>query len=96
MVKKAELRKYKVYLNVDGDAARVVMAASPDEAIEAVKKILLGTDGMTPKKNAINAFCWNTGFCHASLLWSSITEEERNEQSDSEKENNEQNQGESV
>lgn len=77
--KNTQLRKYSVRMNLDGDVERIVMAASEEEAMGKVKKMLLAEDGQTPKSNALNAFCWDARHVHASIHWSDLTKEEREE-----------------
>lgn len=71
------LRKYTVTLHVEGDANRIVMATSQEDAVAKVKKMLLADDGQTPKTNSLNAFCWDVRQRYVDIHWSDMDPEER-------------------
>ena len=63
-------RKYTVQLTIAGEAERVVMAISEEQAVAKVKKILLADDGFTPRSGRLDAFCWDDRHCWPRLHWS--------------------------
>lgn len=73
----AHQRRYKVTLKIEGEAQRMVVAASEQEAVALAKKMLLEADGQTPKKNALPAFCWDMDHEWAFPHWSDLLPGER-------------------
>jgi len=66
--------RYNVNLSIRGEANRVVLACSEEEAIEKVKKMLLGSDLQTPKAKLLEAFCWEEFTSWGKVHWADMTD----------------------